>query len=82
MCAKLAESCCTRRAFTGIGGCFRGLWRCVSLLEPVADANGCRAEGVAGFYRGLGANSIRMIPTGAIQHVAYSFFKNLLACDP
>lgn len=29
----------------------------------------------------VGANAARMIPTGAIQHLAYSVFKQLLGCD-
>jgi hypothetical protein len=37
-------------------------------------------EGVRGFYHGVWANAVRMVPTGAIQHVAYGYFKGLLDC--
>lgn len=54
------------RLFSGLVDCGKQLWK---------------GAGVRGFYTGLVANCVRMVPTGAIQHGAYAFFKSLLHCD-
>lgn len=55
----------TQRLYTGLLDCIGKTYRC---------------EGIRGFYLGCTANVVRMIPTGAIQHAAYSFFKGMLDC--
>lgn len=55
-----------KRIFTGLTDCTRQL---------------VRQSGIRGFYFGVGANCARMIPTGAIQHVSYGFFKSLMNCE-
>jgi solute carrier family 25 phosphate transporter 23/24/25/41 len=60
----------------GEGGALR---QYSGLLDCAAQT--LRKEGVPGFYRGVWANCVRMVPTGAIQHVAYGYFKQRMDCD-
>mmetsp|Transcript_6405 Transcript_6405/g.20514 ORF Transcript_6405/g.20514 Transcript_6405/m.20514 type:complete len:371 (+) Transcript_6405:90-1202(+) len=50
-------------AVDGVGACLARLWA---------------AEGLAGFYKGNGANCLKVAPTKGIQFVAFEFFKRLI----
>jgi hypothetical protein len=62
----------TRLQINGIGGAakvYDGLWHCISTMY--------RTEGVRGFFKGCGANNVRMLPNGVIQFAAFDFFKKV-----
>ena len=62
----------TRLQVNGIGGkekIYSGLGDCIVKIF--------RNEGVLGFFKGCGANNLRMIPNGTIQFAAFDFFKKI-----
>lgn len=66
----------TRLQVNGIGGrplIYSGLIDCVKKIWV--------HEGASGFYKGCGANCMRMFPNGLIQFAAFDFFKQLFSGD-
>lgn len=66
----------TRLQVNGIGGApriYSGLIDCIRQIWT--------KEGVMGFYKGCGANNLRMFPNGLIQFAAFDFFKSIFVGD-
>ena len=50
-----------------------------AMRSSVSQQEGARVqEGVAGFYRGWSANTLKVVPQNSIRFVAYEAFKSLL----
>ncbi len=79
----IPQSCCFERIGALCASQANGEGGTQRLYTGLLDCIGktYRSEGVRGFYLGCTANVVRMIPTGAIQHSAYSFLKDAFNCS-
>ncbi len=67
----------TRLQVNGIGGRAKVYTGMADVIVKVF-----RHEGVRGFFKGCGANNLRMFPNGMIQFAAFDFFKKLFMGTP
>jgi hypothetical protein len=48
---------------------------------PNAFATILRKEGLAGFYKGIGPNALKVIPNNGIRFLAYEFLKKKIGVE-